>query len=111
MTPPKQHDPNIPCESSFCLVPALKESIDKAEGFNQEYRTDVKATLQGIQQNTGDIAVYLAKQEALRDRVDKQEKSLEQVWTEVRMRPSRKELLLTAATMVAILGFLITFTK
>jgi len=107
----KQQESNIPCESSYCLVPALKESMDKAERFNQEYRKDVKETLEGIKENTGEIKVYLARQEALKDRVDEHHESLENLWKEVRMRPSRKELLLTAATMVAILGFLITFTK
>lgn len=111
MPPQKQQDVNIPCESSYCLVPALKESIEKAERFNQEYRTDVKGTLTGIEENTGKIAVYLAKQEALRKRVDEDHESLKKVWEEVRARPSRKELLLTAATMVAILGFLITFVE
>lgn len=61
---------SVPCESNhLCLVPALKDNMERAEGFNQEYRKDVKITLEGIKENTDKMNVFLAEQGALKDRV------------------------------------------
>lgn len=107
--PPSKEPPS--CLAPNCPVGVVKESVDKAEQFNQEYRLRVEEKLNDIGNNTGKIIEYIAKQEELNKRVDKHETSLEKLWTEVRARPSRKELLFTASAMVAILGLLITFVK
>jgi len=106
MPPDKQP---ISCgESSYCLVPALKESIEKAERFNQEYRRDVKSTLEGIQTNTGQIATYLANQEALKETVGEMKESLGNAWIEIRTKPSRKELVSFLAGASAVIVAAIT---
>lgn len=116
MPPEKQ---TIPCESSYCLVPALKESIEKAEKFNQDYRKDVKLTLEGIQTNTGQIATYLANQDALKNRVDAHDEQLDKLYDINRLevmpllnkKVSRSEMISYVVAAVAISGLLIKLIK
>lgn len=119
MTPPKHQDTKIPCESSFCLVPALKESIDRAEGFNQEYRIGVKETLEGIKNSTDKMATFLEKQAALKDRVDGHDVDINKIFDILRVevipilgkKVSRGEVISYALAAIAISSLIVTLVK